>query len=208
MSSIAATASRRAVGKLRPDQTALLVCDIQERFRPVIHRMETVINTTKFMTSVAREMGVPIVVTQQYTKVFGPTITDAFADPSILGTTSAPIFEKKKFSMLTDECASHLDTLGRTSFVLVGIEAHVCVQETVLDLLELGHDVHVVCDGVSSQRPYDREVALRRMEAGGAWLTTAQSAAFALLGGADHPNFKAVSGLVKEHMTLRNEFEG
>jgi hypothetical protein len=64
----------------------------------------------------------------------------------------------------------------------------------------------VVCDGVSSQRLYDR-VALRRMEAGGASLTTAQRAAFALLGGANHPNFKAVSSLVKEHMTLRNEFD-
>ena len=60
---------------------------------------------------------------------------------------------------------------------------------------------------MSSQRPYDREIALRRMEAGGASLATAQRAAFALLGGADHPNFKAVSSLVKEHMILRNEFD-
>ena len=205
--SIAATASRRAVGKLRPADAALLVCDVQERFRHLVHGMETVISTTKFMTAVARELDVPIVVTQQYTKVFGPTIADALSDPTVLGATPSPVFEKKKFSMLTDECCFHLNSLGRTSFVLVGIEAHVCVQQTALDLLELGHDVHVICDGVSSQRRHDREVALRRMEISGAYLTTAQSAAFMLLGGADHPNFKAVSGLVKDHAMLRNEFD-
>lgn len=202
--SLAAT-SRRAVGRLVPSDTALLVCDVQERFRPLIHKMETVVNTTKLMTSVAKELGLPIVATQQYTKVFGPTVADAFADPKDIGTL-APVFEKKKFSMMTEECSRHLASLGRTSYLLVGIEAHVCLQQTALDLLERGHDVHVVADGVSSQQPYDREVALRRMESGGAWLTTAQSAAFMLLGGADHPNFKAVSKLVKDHMALENEF--
>ena len=167
--------------------------------------METVVNTTKFMTSVAKELNFPIVATQQYTKVFGPTIADTFADPKDIGTL-APVFDKKKFSMLTEECSQHLNSLNKTSYILVGIEAHVCLQQTALDLLELGHDVHIIADGVSSQQSYDREMALRRMESCGAWLTTAQSAAFMLLGGADHDNFKAVSKLVKDHMVLMNEF--
>lgn len=167
--------------------------------------METVINTTKFMTSVAKELSLPIVATQQYTKVFGPTIPDAFADPKDIGTV-VPVFEKKKFSMMTPECSDHLSSLGKTSYLLVGIEAHVCLQQTALDLLEQGHDVHIIADGVSSQQRYDREMALRRMESSGAWLTSAQSAAFMLLGSADHPNFKAVSKLVKDHMKLKNEF--
>lgn len=167
--------------------------------------METVIKTTKFMTSVAKELSIPIVATQQYTKVFGPTIPDAFADPSDIGSL-AQVFEKKKFSMMTPECSEHLSSLGKTSYLLVGIEAHVCLQQTALDLLEQGHDVHIIADGVSSQQKYDREIALRRMESSGAWLTSAQSASFMLLGGADHPNFKAVSKLVKEHMALKNEF--
>eukprot|EP00571_Detonula_confervacea_P013014 CAMPEP_0172308304 /NCGR_PEP_ID=MMETSP1058-20130122/8945_1 /TAXON_ID=83371 /ORGANISM="Detonula confervacea, Strain CCMP 353" /LENGTH=207 /DNA_ID=CAMNT_0013020689 /DNA_START=247 /DNA_END=870 /DNA_ORIENTATION=- len=204
--SLAATASRRAVGKLSPSNTALLVCDVQERFRPLIHKMETVVNTTKFMTSVAKELNFPIVVTQQYTKVFGPTIPDAFADPKDIGTSLVPVFDKKKFSMLTEECSQHLTSLNKTTFLLVGIEAHVCLQQTALDLLEQGHDVHIIADGVSSQQSYDREMALRRMESCGAWLTTAQSAAFMLMGSADHPNFKAVSKLVKDHMALKNEF--
>ena len=218
--SSAATRSLRAhvVGKLLPTNTTLLICDIQERFRPLIHKMETVIQTSKFMTSVASELDIPIVVTQQYTKVFGPTISDAVCHPHelfLLGSSNSgsmgntkkmPVFEKKKFSMMTDEVSTHIASLNRTSFLLVGIEAHVCVQQTCLDLLELGHEVHVIADGVSSQQSYDREMALRRMENCGAYLTTAQSAAFMLLGSAEHENFKAVSGLVKDHMVLRNEF--
>lgn len=203
--SVARQSATRAVGKLTPGNTALLVCDVQERFRPLIHKMETVVNTTKFMTSVAKELNFPMVATQQYTKVFGPTLSDAFADPADIGTL-CPVFEKKKFSMLTDECSAHLQSLDKTSYLMVGIEAHVCLQQTALDLLERGHDVHIIADGVSSQQRYDREMALKRMESCGAYLTTAQSAAFMLMGSADHGNFKAVSKLVKDHMALRNEF--
>mmetsp|Transcript_24712 Transcript_24712/g.37479 ORF Transcript_24712/g.37479 Transcript_24712/m.37479 type:complete len:232 (+) Transcript_24712:16-711(+) len=203
-----ASATRRAVGKLCPKSSVLLVCDVQERFRPLIHNMETVINTTKFMTAVAKELQIPCVATQQYTKVFGPTIPDAIADPNDIGT-SIPVFEKKLFSMCTEECSKHLASLSsseKTSYLIVGIEAHVCLQQTCLDLLEKGHDVHIIADGVSSQQKIDREIALKRMEQSGAWITTCQSAAFMLLGGADNANFKAVSKLVKDHMTLKNEF--
>lgn len=201
----AASAAKRAVGKLAPQTSAFLLCDIQERFRPLIHHSDTVVQTARFMTSVAKALGVPIVATQQYTKVFGPTVADCFADPADLDST--PIFEKKLFSMMTPEVSEHVGGLGgRTSFVLFGIEAHVCVQQTALDLLEQGHDVHVVVDGVSSQQPIDREVALQRMAQAGAYMTTAQSCAFMLLRGAEHPNFKAVSKLVVEHMKLPNEF--
>jgi len=199
-------AAARSVGKLSPSNSVLLVCDVQERFRPLISKMETVINTTKFMTGVAKKLHIPMVATEQYSKVFGKTIPDSFADPSDIGSTSCPVFEKKKFSMITDEVASHLESLGRSSYLLVGIEAHVCLQQTALDLLEAGNDVHIVADGVSSQQTYDREMALRRLETSGAFLTTAQSAAFMLLGSADHADFKAVSKLVKAHMALPNEF--
>ena len=237
---------RSGVGKLHPSTTTLLICDIQERFRPLIHNMETVISTSKFLSGVAHELGMPIVITQQYTKVFGSTIGDAICDPSLLspqpplasvvvapreeakeeedGSCNTrrmmiPIFDKKTFSMLTPEVSAHLSTLrssssrhhtapsSSSSFILLGIEAHVCLQQTALDLVELGHEVHVITDGVSSQNMYDRRVALRRLnKCDGIYLTTAQSVAFGLLRSADHPKFKVVSGLVKDHMSLKNEF--
>ena len=203
----------RSVGKLSPSTTAFFLCDIQERFRPLIYNTETIVNTAQYLTSMSKELSIPLIATQQYTKVFGNTLTDCFAN----GQTDIDeliqknrIFEKKKFSMMTDEVQSYLDTneefQNRNSIVLFGIEAHVCVQQTCLDLLEQGKEVHIVCDGVSSQQKYDREMALKRMESAGAFLTTAQSLAFMLMQSAEHENFKAVSKLTVNHMKLENQF--
>jgi nicotinamidase-related amidase len=200
-----AMAARRSVGKLSPETTVFLLCDIQERFRPLIWRGKTVIRTAQYLTSVAKALDIPIVITQQYTKVFGETISDTFADPEHM--KQVPKFEKKKFSMCTDEVRSHLDTLNKPTVVIFGIEAHVCVQQTCLDLLEDGKEVHIIADSVSSQQPYDREIALTRMNQAGAFLTTAQSAAFMLMQSAEHANFKTVSKLTVDHMKFpNNEF--
>lgn len=201
---MASGAARRMVGKLNPETSLLMVCDIQTKFRPLVWRGETVVRTSQYMTSVAKALKIPVVATQQYTKVFGPTVPEVFASAEDL--EACPIFEKKKFSMMTDEVQAHVDQLNKTSFLLVGIEAHVCLQQTALDLLEQGKDVHVIVDGVSSQQPIDREIALQRMSQAGAYLTTAQSAAFMLMQSANHENFKAVSKLTVEHMKLENEF--
>jgi nicotinamidase-related amidase len=199
-----ANAGRRLVGKLRPETTAFLLCDIQDRFRPLIWRGETVINTSRYLTSVAKALEIPVVVTQQYTKVFGDTVTDCFADPEDL--KSVPIFEKKKFSMCTEEVSAHMSKLDKQAIVLFGIEAHVCVLQTALDLLEQGKDVHIIVDACTSQQAFDREIALQRLSQAGAFLTTAQSAAFMLMQSAEHSNFKVVSKLTVEHMKLPNEF--
>jgi nicotinamidase-related amidase len=208
MSATAAAATtimaKRMVGKLKPETSCFLLCDVQERFRDLIFRADTIVNTARYMTSVAKALDIPVVATQQYTKVFGNTIKDCFEDPADLEAT--PIFEKKRFSMMTEEVQEHLAKLNKSSYILFGIEAHVCVQQTALDLLEKGNDVHIIVDGVSSQQPIDREIALQRLAHAGAFLTTAQSAAFMLMQSAEHPNFKAVSKLTVEHMKLSNEF--
>ena len=192
------------VGKLKPESSALLVCDIQELFRPRAFNYDTVLRTAQYMTSTAKALDIPTVVTQQYTKVFGPTCPEVFASKEDLD--SANIFEKKKFSMCTQEVQEHLNSLNKQSFIMVGIEAHVCVLQTALDLLEAGKDVHIIVDGVTSQQPIDREVALQRLSQAGAFLTTAQSCAFMLMQSADHANFKTVSKLTVEHMKLENQF--
>ena len=194
----------RAVGKLQASKTAILLCDVQERFRPLIHKMETVVQTCQYMTSVGDALDIPVVGTQQYTKVFGNTLEECFATPEIKAAT--PMFEKKKFSMLTEEVSAKLTELNKSSYIMLGIETHVCVQQTCLDLLEQGNDVHIIVDGVSSQQAIDRQVALQRMQAAGAYLTTAQSAVYMLMQSADHPKFKDVSKLTVAHMKLPNEF--
>jgi nicotinamidase-related amidase len=195
---------RRLVGKLVPENSVFLLCDIQNRFRPLTWRGETVINTARYLTSVAKALEIPVVITQQYTKVFGDTVKDCFADPSDID--NYPVVEKKQFSMCVDEVNKELNALNRNSVVLFGIEAHVCVQQTCLDLIQEGKEVHLIVDATSSQQSYDREIALQRMSQAGAFITTAQSAAFMLMRTAEHENFKKVSKLTVEHMKLPNEF--
>ncbi|GAX16369.1 hypothetical protein FisN_27Lh081 [Fistulifera solaris] len=201
------SAPRILGNKLHPAQTVLLVCDIQERFRSLIWRGETVVQTTQYMTRLAALLEIPVVVTEQYKKAFGSTITECFAHDERPPTTH--VFEKKQFSMLTPPVLEQLRQYPeRDTYLLVGIEAHVCVQQTCLDLLTLQKkQVHLIADGISSQQPYDREIALQRMQQAGALVTTAQSAAFMLMQTADHPQFKAFSQLTIEHMKKKsNEF--
>jgi len=127
-SAMSMRATRHAVGKLRPVSTTFLLCDVQERFAPLIHHSETVIQTCRYMTSVARELSIPVIATQQYTKAFGPTVKECFATQEDLEAT--PIYEKKLFSMLTPEVQTKITEMERDTFVIMGIEAHVCVQQT------------------------------------------------------------------------------
>ena len=204
---------------LRPvasSSCALMICDVQERFIPLIYRSSTLVNTCRYMTSVASILDIPMVCTQQYTKAFGNTVPECFATPEIRALATSPnVYEKKKFSMLTDEVVERLNFLNtqqiRDRYILIGIEAHVCLQQTCFDLLRRHTpndpvDVFVVVDGVSSQQPYDRAIALQRMRDAGAILTTAQSLTFELMQTAEHEHFKTISKLTVEHMKLPNEF--
>jgi nicotinamidase-related amidase len=222
-----AAAATDRIGKLDATKTTLLVCDIQERFIPVIYHAPTVVQTCRYMTNVAKTLSMPIVVTQQYTKAFGPTVSSCFAPPPLSAITvedkavpkeagavdpleGIPIFEKKLFSMITPEVQDHLNAQSpqpSDAFIVVGIEAHVCVQQTCLDLLEQGKAVHLIVDGVSSQQRLDREIALQRLAAAGVFMTTAQSAVFMLMKSAEHEHFKTISKLTVEHMKLINEFD-
>lgn len=196
---------RNMIGKLHPEKTVMLLCDVQERFIPLIYKTATVVNTCRYMTGVAKALDIPVIGTQQYTKAFGLTVPECFSTAEELLAT--PIYEKKLFSMLTPEVRTRLAELEtRDVYILMGIEAHVCVQQTCLDLLEQGKEVHLIVDGVSSQQVLDRKIAFQRMQRAGAYLTTGQSAAFMLMQSADHPNFKTVSKLTVEHMKLPNEF--
>eukprot|EP01122_Echinamoeba_exundans_P005436 TRINITY_DN15590_c0_g1_i1.p1 TRINITY_DN15590_c0_g1~~TRINITY_DN15590_c0_g1_i1.p1 ORF type:complete len:202 (-),score=33.25 TRINITY_DN15590_c0_g1_i1:13-618(-) len=182
--------TKAAFRRLKNTKPALFVCDVQEKFRPRIHQMDHVIHTSKFMINVAKKFGMPIIVTEQYPKGLGATVEEI---KEIIDEQSCKLFTKTRFSMLTPEVESHFKSTGADAAIIVGIEAHVCVQQTVLDLLERGVDVWVISDGVSSQRPIDRSTAIDLMRSLSARITTSESAAFELLEDATHSNFKQVS---------------
>lgn len=174
---------------LQRDRTALVVVDVQEGFRPATDRFDDVVARTVQLVRGARALDVPVVVTEQYPKGLGATVADVAEH--LEGIT--PI-EKTVFSAARAEA---FDLGGRGQALVIGIEAHVCVSQTVHDLLAEGIDVHVAADAVSSRAPEDRERALRRFEDAGATVTTTEAALFELLERAGSPEFKFVQGLIK-----------
>jgi len=169
--------------------SVFLLCDIQETFRAHIHNMPRVIAVAKFMQNAAKCLGIPVIGTEQ--QPFKPTVAE-------IDTSATKMYSKTKFSMVTDEVKRELEKHRPNSVYIYGIETHVCVLQTVLELLRLGYRVYVVADGVSSIRVHDRAVAIERLAKAGAVLTTAESCVYELMGDASHPAFKACLPHVKE----------
>jgi isochorismate hydrolase len=109
--------------------------------------------------------------------------------------------------MMTEEVTGYLESLNKEQVLLCGIEAHVCVLQTAMDLIAQGKEVHVICDAVSSQRPHDRAVAMERLKDVGVHFTTAESVMFQLLKTSAHPQFKVCSKLLKGANLEENNFK-
>lgn len=178
---------------LRPDDTCLMVVDIQERFRSVQEKFGAMAANAVRLVRAARILELPILVTEQYPQGLGHTVVEV---REALG--EAPVRTKMCFSACgTEELWSWVRNVKRRQFLVCGIEAHVCVSQTVHDLLHRGLSVHLAVDAVESRKAVDRETALRKMERSGAILTTSEMAAFELLRDAGHPRFKQVQALFK-----------
>ncbi|GAB4815336.1 hypothetical protein N2152v2_002382 [Parachlorella kessleri] len=192
---MATTNDTPRTGKISPSDTALLVCDVQERFRQLIYGFPAVVDTSRRMIRAANALELPVLVTEQYPKALGNTVDEL---KEVLDG-KAVVVAKTKFSMCTDEINAELSKLGQVKKVLVvGLETHVCVLQTTLDLLERGYEVHILVDGVSSQRLGDRSVALQRLAQSGAFLATSEMVMFQIMVSTAHPAFKTISGLCKE----------
>jgi len=138
---------RLAKSLARPvaSNATLFICDVQERFRPLIHNMETVIAKTEYLNKVCNKLDIPCFITEQYPKALGVTVPDITKFPT------TKVYPKMKFSMVNPEVKAEF-LAERKQVILVGIESHVCVLQTAFDLLEEDIQVFLVCDAVSSQR--------------------------------------------------------
>jgi nicotinamidase-related amidase len=181
-----------AAGKLEADRTILVVVDVQEGFRKAIPDFEKVAKATGTLIEGAEAIGVPIVVTEQYPKGLGETAPEVAEH---LPEATEPL-EKVVFSAAE---AEGFDLQGRDQALVCGIETHVCVNQTVLDLLESGVDVEVAEDAVGSRTEENKRVGLHKMEAAGAVLTSVETALFELLGRAGTDEFKRVQKLILDY---------
>lgn len=179
--------------RILAEDTAALFIDFQEKLVPVIHQNAEIVKKAVVLAQGLNEIGVPFAVSQQYTKGLGETVPEF---TSVI--ESFQYMEKHTFSCFEcEEIANWVKAQNKKTILICGVEAHICVLQTVLDLLGDGYRVFVVADCVGSRSPYDKEIGLERMKAEGAILTTCEAALFELTGGAKSAHFKVISKLVK-----------
>jgi hypothetical protein len=169
-----------------------MVVDIQDRLLPAIEGAEACVAAARKIIEAGRLLETPIMVTEQYPAGLGRTCATLRV---ALGET--PVFEKTRFSACVEPVVQRLAGLKRPHVIITGIEAHVCVQQTVLDLLELGYKPFLCADAVGSRRTFDRDIAIQRMRQAGAIITTVESAIFELTGEAGTERFKQILRIVK-----------
>lgn len=174
------------MGLLFRPQTMLVVVDVQEAFRDYTSFAPVAAACAKLVAA-ARILDLPTVVSEQYPKGLGHTAPE-------VGLTDEPVLEKTAFSATR---AEGFDVEDRDQIIVCGIETHVCVSQTVHDLMAQGMEVHVPADAVGSRHQLDYERGLERLERAGAVVTTVESALFELLERAGTPEFKAVQALIK-----------
>jgi nicotinamidase-related amidase len=178
---------------LEKDRSALLLIDVQDRLFPHIHEHQSMLARIELLLSAASLMKIPVLATEQYPKGLGKTIAKiSCAIPDL-----QPL-EKVDFSCLAAPgFKDRLAALQRRQIVLIGIETHVCVMQTALDLIAHGEEVIVVADATGSRRALDAEIALRRLDHAGAVVMTAESVVFEWLRRAGTDAFKALQPNLK-----------
>ena len=177
--------------RLRANNSVLLVIDIQDKLLAKLSTASDLIRATALLLDAAALLGVPIQATEQYPKGLGLTT------PEIADRIPEPITSKTAFSCCgAGTFLEELELLQRPNIVLVGIETHVCVMQTALDLIEAGLHVFLPVNAVAARFQVDHQTAIRRVELAGGVPTTAEAVVFEWITDAAHPQFKAISKLI------------
>lgn len=175
-------------------RSALVIIDMQEAFRTKIHGFTATAERIAMMVEGAKLLNLPIIVTEQYPKGLGHTAEEIKATlPSGL-----EIIEKTTFSSCgVPQFEAQLEQAGAKQVLVCGIEANICINQTVHDLLERGFQVHLLTDCIATRHPANKKVALWKMQTSGAILSSLEMALFELLRDARHEQFKAIQQLIK-----------
>jgi nicotinamidase-related amidase len=181
--------------KLDAKKAVLVVIDIQERLVPAMPQdvYLRLRETVAMLVNGAGLFGIPVLTTEQYPKGIGHTVSE------LAEACSANVIEKVSFGCCGEpDFRTALKKIGRSQVIVTGMEAHVCVYQTVLGLLEDGYNVHLVRDAICSRNKTDYLTAVANAIQAGAVVTTAETALFQMLQESTHAHFKAVSKLIKE----------
>ncbi len=178
---------------LTPENTCLVVIDVQEKLHKLMAHREQVERNSVILVKMAQALKIPVLWCQQVPAALGPTIQPLW---SLLN--EQPSFDKTTFSCCGDEAfAGALEKVKPKTAIVCGIEAHVCVFQTAMDLLQKGIDVHVIVDATSSRTNENKQVALHRMGTAGVTLSSTEMCLFELLRDSKHENFRDLAKLIK-----------
>lgn len=181
---------------LDPQKSYLLTIDVQVRLMPAMQEHERVAKRCYRLAEAAKLFEIPGSYTEQYPKGLGETLPEL---KTSLEEAGHPAFEKTRFTAAIPEVLKHVKESGRQQVIICGVESHVCVYQTVRDLLGEGYQVVLATDAVSSRFSDDKALALENFRAMGAYVTTTENILFDWLQDAKAPQFKAISNLVKNY---------
>lgn len=180
--------------RIDPNNTAVLVVDYQEKLLPAIHDVEHLLERTQILLSGLQVLEIPVVLTEQYAKGLGPTVKEI---RDCLGENYHP-YDKMTFSVMGCEAVKEsFAALGKKNIIVCGTEAHICVLQSVIDLLAEGYNVYLVEDCIASRKPSDKESGIKRAMGEGALITSAEAILFELTVISGTPTFKQISKIVK-----------
>lgn len=173
--------------------TALVLIDVQGKLAQVMHDSEALLSELEKLVQGAKILNIPILWVEQYPKGLGPTAEKL----SKHLTDEAPIAKMEFSAYKNEQFKTALEKLNRQTMIVAGIESHVCVYQTVKDLLQANYHVEVVTDGVSSRTARNSEIGAEKMVSLGAKQTSVEMVLFELLETAEHENFREISRLIK-----------
>jgi hypothetical protein len=177
----------------------ILFCDIQENFMPKVYKKESILQVASDIAEASKILKLSQIITEHKKDVFGPTVGEIMKHTS----EKTKIYQKTCFPMLSKELINEQDK--DSVFVLLGVEAHICVTQTSVNLLGEDRDLIILADCVSSSNKGDRNVALANLSKMGAYVTTSQSFLFLLLQDAKSPYFKQLLPILKRMTDRENE---
>ncbi|MCH9610345.1 MAG: hypothetical protein S4CHLAM81_04960 [Chlamydiales bacterium] len=180
---------------VQKESAALLLVDVQENLFPQIDRRDEVLDTICFFLQAASVLRLPTVVTEQYPKGLGATLQTVRE----FLPKNQPILEKSSFSAYSGEIAKMIDAIEAQSWIVIGVETHICILQTVRDLIAVGKDVVVLNDATSSRSLYDYSTAIAELRDLGARISNSETILYEMVKDAASAEFKQLLPLIKEY---------
>ncbi|MEI6424371.1 MAG: isochorismatase family protein [Lentisphaerota bacterium] len=178
------------------ESSVFLLIDMQEKLLAAMNPLDTgkILGRQRIMLEAAKELAVPVIITEQYSKGLGKTVSEIAA----AFTDEWPVFDKTSFSCFGDvNFRREMEKRPFKSLFLMGVETHVCIQQTAIDALARGFQVFLIADAVNSRKQDDAVISIDFMRGMDVCVTTSESIIFSLLKDATHPSFKKLVSLLK-----------